>query len=90
MSERAAVMGIEEADLRERLRQSVPLQRWTRPEDLAAAATFLASQDSVHMTGEHLIVSGGLSGGFGRRAQAKVDFLGALTRTIPKVQTPYC
>ena len=62
MSERAAVMGIEVSDLRERLRQSVPLQRWTRPEDLAAAATFLASQDSVHMTGEHLIVSGGLSG----------------------------
>lgn len=62
MSERAAVMGIPEADLRERLRQSVPLGRWTRPEDIASAATFLASDDSVHMTGEHLVVSGGLGG----------------------------
>jgi NAD(P)-dependent dehydrogenase (short-subunit alcohol dehydrogenase family) len=62
MAERSAVMGIEESDLRERLRQSIPLQRWTKPEDLGAAAAFLASDDSVHMTGEYLVVSGGLSG----------------------------
>ena len=55
-------MDIPEADLRERLRQSVPMGRWTTPEDIAAAATFLASDDSVHMTGEHLVVSGGLGG----------------------------
>ena len=62
MAERAAVMRIEESDLRERLRQSIPLQRWTEPEDLGAAAAFLASEDSAHMTGEYLVVSGGLSG----------------------------
>ncbi|MAG34801.1 MAG: hypothetical protein CL878_00905 [Dehalococcoidia bacterium] len=55
-------MGIPEADLRERLRQSVPLGRWTTPEDIGATAAFLASNDSGHMTGEYLVVSGGLSG----------------------------
>ena len=62
MAERAAVMGLAETDLRERLRQSIPLGRWTRPEDLGATAAFLASADSAHMTGEYLVVSGGLSG----------------------------
>ena len=62
MAQRAAMMGIAEADLRERLRQSIPLGRWVTPEDLAGAATFLASEDSAHMTGEYLIVAGGLTG----------------------------
>ena len=62
MAERSNLMGIPEADLRERLRQSIPLGRWSTPEDLGATAVFLASEDSVHITGEYLIVSGGLGG----------------------------
>jgi len=62
MAERSAAMGITESDLRERMRQSVPLGRWTTPDDIGATAAFLASDDSAHMTGEYLVVSGGLSG----------------------------
>ena len=62
MAERAQMVGITEREMRERLRASIPLGRWTTPEDLGATAAFLASDDSVHITGEYLIVSGGLSG----------------------------
>ena len=37
----------------------VPLGRFTRPEDSAAAALFLASDDASHVTGQVLIVDGG-------------------------------
>jgi 3-oxoacyl-[acyl-carrier protein] reductase len=37
-----------------------PLGRTGRPDDIAAIAVFLASEDSRWMTGEHLIASGGL------------------------------
>ena len=62
MAERSAMMDISDADLRERLRQSIPLGRWTTPEDLGATAAFLSSDDSSHITGEFLTVAGGLSG----------------------------
>ncbi|MAG37407.1 MAG: hypothetical protein CL878_14325 [Dehalococcoidia bacterium] len=60
-AERAALMGISAADVREQLRQATPLGRLARPSDIGAAAAFLASEDSAHITGEYLIVSGGLS-----------------------------
>ncbi|MFN8126648.1 MAG: SDR family NAD(P)-dependent oxidoreductase [Candidatus Nanopelagicales bacterium] len=39
----------------------VPMQRWGRAEEIAAAALFLASDESSFMTGQMLIVDGGLS-----------------------------
>ncbi|MCF8551835.1 MAG: SDR family oxidoreductase [Candidatus Nanopelagicales bacterium] len=39
----------------------VPMARWGRPEEIAAAALFLASDSSSFMTGQELIVDGGLS-----------------------------
>lgn len=43
----------------ERVRQHVPLNRWGRPEEIAAAAVFLASDDSAYVTGQTIRVNGG-------------------------------
>lgn len=39
----------------------VPMQRWGTAEEIAAAAVFLASDESAFMTGQSLVVDGGLS-----------------------------
>lgn len=39
----------------------VPMARWGKPEEISAAALFLASDASSFMTGQELIVDGGLS-----------------------------
>jgi 2-deoxy-D-gluconate 3-dehydrogenase len=39
----------------------VPMQRWGRPAEIAAGAVFLASDASSFMTGQELILDGGLS-----------------------------
>lgn len=39
----------------------VPMQRWGKPEEIAAAALFLASDASSFMTAQAMVVDGGLS-----------------------------
>eukprot|EP01104_Vermistella_antarctica_P018970 TRINITY_DN722_c0_g2_i1.p1 TRINITY_DN722_c0_g2~~TRINITY_DN722_c0_g2_i1.p1 ORF type:complete len:290 (+),score=55.48 TRINITY_DN722_c0_g2_i1:33-872(+) len=39
----------------------IPLQRIGHPDDIGAAVTFLASQDAAFMTGENVVVSGGVA-----------------------------
>ena len=46
---------------RERVAQMCPLKRNAQPEDIAQVALFLASDMSNYMTGEALVVDGGLS-----------------------------
>src|SRR3984893_5294861 len=43
------------------LTRAVPMRRLGRPEDVAAAVLFLASEESAYVTGQTLSVSGGLT-----------------------------
>jgi 3-oxoacyl-[acyl-carrier protein] reductase len=49
-----------EPQQRRRIASATPLQRWGRPEDVAAAAVFLASADADFITGQTLVVNGGV------------------------------
>ena len=62
MPQRAATLGITREAMVERVRASIPLGRWGKPEDVAKAVLFLVSDQSVWMTGQNLIVAGGLAG----------------------------
>jgi 3-oxoacyl-[acyl-carrier protein] reductase len=42
-----------------RVADSMPLKRWGRPEDVAGAALFLASDESAYITGQTIRVNGG-------------------------------
>ena len=45
--------------VRDRLR--VPLERWGRPEEIGSVAAFLASDDASFITGQAIVVDGGLT-----------------------------
>jgi 2-hydroxycyclohexanecarboxyl-CoA dehydrogenase len=47
--------------LREAFRRAIPMGRLGRPEDLAGAIAFLASDEAAYVTGQVLSVSGGLT-----------------------------
>ncbi len=42
----------------------IPMGRWAEAEELARAALFLASDDSSYMTGQSLIIDGGITGAY--------------------------
>ncbi len=50
-----------EATTEEAVLGRVPMQRWGRADEIAAAAVFLAGDESSFMTGQSLIIDGGLS-----------------------------
>ena len=54
--------GLEErnAELRRRVTESTPLKRWGTPDDVAGAAVFLASPAAAFLTGQTIMVGGGL------------------------------
>jgi 3-oxoacyl-[acyl-carrier protein] reductase len=45
---------------RQKVIEMTPLARWGKPEDVAAAALFLASDDSSFLTGQMIMVNGGV------------------------------
>jgi len=47
-------------DVREKVMETIPMKRFGRPEDVASATLFLASDASAYMTGQVLTVSGGM------------------------------
>ena len=51
--------GIAESDFRKQTEAATPLGRIGQPQDIAAAAVFLASADSAWITGETLVIAGG-------------------------------
>jgi len=51
--------GISDSEFRQQMDRETPLGRIGRPDDIAAAATFLASDDSRWITGQIIIASGG-------------------------------
>ena len=53
-------VGIIESDLRKQLEAQTPLGRIGQVEDIAPAAVFFASADSAWITGESLVIAGGL------------------------------
>ncbi|OLE43316.1 MAG: oxidoreductase, partial [Cyanobacteria bacterium 13_1_40CM_2_61_4] len=52
--------GFAESDFRKQLEAQTPLGRIGQPQDVAPAAVFLASPDAAWITGETLLVAGGL------------------------------
>ena len=52
--------GIAESDMRKQVESQTPLGRIGQPQDIAPAVVFLASPDSAWITGETLLISGGL------------------------------
>jgi 3-oxoacyl-[acyl-carrier protein] reductase len=48
-----------DAAAKDRITQSIPLQRWARPEEVAAAAVFLACDAASYITGQMLMINGG-------------------------------
>jgi 3alpha(or 20beta)-hydroxysteroid dehydrogenase len=52
-------VGASFADVEQATLSRIPIGRWGNPEEIAAAAVFLASQASSYMTGSELVVDGG-------------------------------
>lgn len=52
--------GFAESDFRKQLEAQTPLGRIGQPHDIAPAAVFLASPDAAWITGETLVIAGGL------------------------------
>jgi len=60
LTEGVRAAGFAESDLRKQLEAQTPLGRIGQPQDIAPATVFLASPDAGWITGETLVISGGL------------------------------
>ena len=60
VTEGAIAGGYTEGDMRKMFESQTPLGRVGETEDIAPAAVFLASSDAEWITGETLVIAGGL------------------------------
>jgi 3-oxoacyl-[acyl-carrier protein] reductase len=60
ITEGVKTAGFEGGDFQKDIESRTPLGRIGKPEDIAPAAVFFASQDSAWITGETLVIAGGL------------------------------
>jgi 3-oxoacyl-[acyl-carrier protein] reductase len=60
VTEGAIAGGYTKGEFRDMLESQTPLGRIGQPEDIAPAAVFFASDDSKWITGETLLIAGGL------------------------------
>jgi 3-oxoacyl-[acyl-carrier protein] reductase len=72
--------GFAESDFRKQLEAQTPLGRIGRPQDIAPAAVFFASADAAWITGETLVIAGGLRRTHGRIGWADLESLGKVLR----------
>ncbi|MGB8001151.1 MAG: SDR family oxidoreductase [Anaerobacillus sp.] len=57
---KADQLGINVADLKGKVEQSIPIKRYGEPDEFAKTIVFLASGANTYMTGQSLVVDGGL------------------------------
>jgi 3-oxoacyl-[acyl-carrier protein] reductase len=48
------------ADFKDTMMKQIPLGRWGKPEEIASAVAFLASDEAAYITGHILSVDGGM------------------------------
>jgi len=56
----AALQGVEEGEIEQAMRARIPMGDYGQPEDVALAAVYLASDESRHVTGDRILVDGGM------------------------------
>lgn len=59
-TEGARTAGVIESDLHKKVESETPLGRIGQPQDIATAAVFLASDDSSWLSGEAIVIAGGM------------------------------